>query len=252
MDRIQRVGITGANGSIGRVLMAGLTDRYELKAFSRREVDFPTTLVHFDQPAQVQGAFEGLDAVIHLAADPSPMASWESVREHNIEAMYQVMEECVRAGVKRMVFASTNHTMHGNSILSTPETLDPQKSMAMKLGDAPNPDSLYAVSKLFGEQLGKLYSEQCGLSFIGLRIGWTIPENDPTVMRGTSAEEYMRAMFLSHRDCVQAHRRALEVDARYMLAYVVSDNGRRVFDLDETRALLGYEPQDDAEAFFSR
>ena len=69
-------------------------------------------------------------------------------------------------------------------------------------------------------------------------------------MRGPSAEEYMRAMFLSHRDCVQAHRRALEVDARYMLAYVVSDNGRRVFDLEETRTLLGYEPQDDAEAFF--
>ena len=252
MDRIQRVGITGANGSIGRVLMAGLADRYELKVFSRREVDFPTTLVHFDQPAQVEGAFEGLDAVIHLAADPSPMAPWESVREHNIEAMYRVMEECVRAGVQRMVFASTNHTMHGNSILSTPETLDPQKSMAMKLGDAPNPDSLYAVSKLFGEHLGKLYSEQRGLSFIGLRIGWMIPENDPTVMRGTSAEEYMRAMFLSHRDCVQAHRRALEVDARYMLAYVVSDNGRRVFDLEETRTLLGYEPQDDAEAFFSR
>ena len=98
MDRIQRVGITGANGSIGRVLMAGLADRYELKAFSRREVDFPTTLVHFDQPAQVEGAFEGLDAVIHLAADPSPMAPWASVREHNIEAMCQVMEECVRAG----------------------------------------------------------------------------------------------------------------------------------------------------------
>jgi NAD+ dependent glucose-6-phosphate dehydrogenase len=252
MGEIQSVGITGANGSIGRVLMAGLADLYQIKAFSRREVEFPTTLVHFDQPDQVRGAFDGLDAVIHLAADPSPMASWESVRAHNIEAMYQVLEECVRAGVRRLVFASTNHTMHGNSILSTPETLDPNKPMQMKLGDAPNPDSLYAVSKLFGEQLGKLYSERYDLSFIGLRIGWTIPENDPTVMRGTSAEDYMRAMFLSHRDCVQAHIRALKVDARYMLAYVVSNNGRRVFDLDETRAGLGYEPQDDAEVFFAQ
>ena len=252
MIKIRRVGITGANGSIGRVLMSGLADEFELKAFSRREVEFPTTLVHFDRAREVQGVFDGLDAVIHLAADPSPMAPWERVREHNIEAMYNVVEECVRARVRRLVFASTNHTMHGNSILSTPETLNPQKPMRMKLGDAPNPDSLYAVSKLFGEHLGKLYSEQRGLSFIGLRIGWTIPENDPTVMRGTSAEDYMRAMFLSHRDCVQAHRRALEVDARFMLAYVVSNNGRRVFDLEETRALLGYEPDDDAEAFFAR
>ena len=63
MDRIQRVGITGANGSIGRVLMAGLADRYELKAFSRREVDFPTTLVHFDQPAQVEGDATEIEAL---------------------------------------------------------------------------------------------------------------------------------------------------------------------------------------------
>lgn len=252
MAEKKRVGITGANGSIGRVLMKGLATDYELKAFSRREVEFPTSIVHFDKAEEVKGAFAGLDAVIHLAADPSPMAPWESVREHNIEAMYQVVEECVRARVRRLVFASTNHTMHGNSILSTPETLDPQKKLRMKLADRPNPDSLYAVSKLFGEQLGKLYSEQHGLEFVGLRIGWTIPEDDPTTMRGTPAEDYMRAMFLSHRDCIAAHRRALEVETRYMLAYVVSNNGRRVFDLEETRAQLGYDAQDDAEAYFAR
>ena len=71
-------------------------------------------------------------------------------------------------------------------------------------------------------------------------------------MRGTPAEDYLRAMFLSHRDCVEAHRRALEVDARYLLAYVVSDNGRRVFDLEETRQTLGFVPQDDAETYFAK
>ena len=62
----------------------------------------------------------------------------------------------------------------------------------------------------------------------------------------------MRAMFLSHRDCIAAHRRALEVETRYMLAYIVSNNSRRVFDLEETRMQLGYDPQDDAEAYFAR
>ena len=57
-----------------------------------------------------------------MAADPSPMASWESVRDHNLEGMYQVLEECRRSGVRRLVFASTNHTQHGNTILTTPET----------------------------------------------------------------------------------------------------------------------------------
>ena len=171
MGSIKKVGITGANGTVGRVLMQGLAVDYELTAFTRRGVDFPSTIVNFDKPDEVAGVFTGLDAVIHLAADPSPIADWQAVREHNLEGMYQVMEECRRAEVKRMVFASTNHTQHGNSILTTPETLDPKKELRMKLGDLPNPDSLYAVSKLFGENIGKLYSERFGIEFLGLRIG---------------------------------------------------------------------------------
>ncbi|SVD48139.1 uncharacterized protein METZ01_LOCUS400993, partial [marine metagenome] len=167
----QRVGITGANGTIGRVLMKGLNMEgdCELTPFTRRPVDFPSTIVHFDSAAEVEGAFQNLDAVIHLAADPSPSADWERIRTHNIDAMYLVLEECRRAAVKRLVFASTNHTMHGNSILTTPETLDASTTVRMKLDDPPNPDSYYAVSKLFGENLGKLYSEQHGVEFVGLR-----------------------------------------------------------------------------------
>ena len=178
------------------------------------------------------------------------MAAWEQVRDHNLEGMYQVMEECRRSQVQRIVFASTNHTQHGNTILTTPETLDPAKKVRMKLDDRPNPDSLYAVSKLFGENIGKLYSERFGIEFVGLRIGWIVSENTPLVMQGTPAEDYLRAMFLSHRDCVAAHRRALEVETKYMLAYVVSSNGRRVFDLEETRVELGWVPEDDAEIFY--
>lgn len=252
MARYQSVGITGANGVVGRVLMKGLAPEYQLKAFTRRPVDFPSTIVNFEKAAEVRGAFAGLEAVIHLAADPSPAAPWEEVREHNLEGMYQVCEEGVRSGVKRLIFASTNHTQHGNTILTTPETLDPRKKLRMKLSDPPNPDSLYAVSKLFGENIGKLYSQRHGLEFIGLRIGWIVAQNDPTIMRGTPAEDYLRAMFLSHRDCVQAHRRALEVEAGYLLAYVVSDNGRRVFDLEETGRTLGFVPQDDAETYFAK
>ena len=252
MIKKKRVGITGANGTIGRVLLDGLKSEYELTAFSRRKVDFPTNIVNFDCPEEVMGKFEGLDAIIHLAADPSPLAPWESVRRHNVEAMYQVVEECVRSNVKRLVFASTNHTMHGHTILTSPETLDATKSVRMKLSDTPNPDSLYAVSKLFGENLGKLYSEKWGLEFISLRIGWMIKEDDPTVMRDTPSEDYMRAMFLSQRDCVQAHVKALEVKSNFLIAFVVSNNGRRVFDLEETKINLGFDPKDDAEKFFAR
>jgi nucleoside-diphosphate-sugar epimerase len=136
-------------------------------------------------------------------------------------------------------------------MLTKPETLDTSWTIRMKLDDPPNPDSYYAVSKLFGENLGKLYSEQHGVEFVGLRIGWLTARDDPAALRGTPSEDYMRAMFLSHRDCVEAHRRALEVDARFLLAYVISDNDRRVFDLEETARLLGFVPQDNAEDCFA-
>ena len=82
---------------------------------------------------EIQGKFEGLDALIHLAADPRPEASWESVKKNNIEATFNVYNEVKKAGVKKIIFASTNHTQHGDTLLTTPETLDLQKSKILSL-----------------------------------------------------------------------------------------------------------------------
>ena len=60
------------------------------------------------------------------------------------------------------------------------------------MNDPTNPDSLYAVSKLFVEDLGKYFSEQHQIGFIGLRIGWIVKEDELTIMRGTRSEEYLR------------------------------------------------------------
>jgi nucleoside-diphosphate-sugar epimerase len=178
------------------------------------------------------------------------LADWENIRIHNIEGAYTAFDECVRAGVKRLIFASTNHTQHGNTMGSAPGILDMSKHTIMKLTDPPNPDSLYGASKVFGELLGKYFSQKYGLSFVGLRIGWLIPEDDPSVMKGTEREDYMCAMWLSHRDCVEAHRCALEVNTDFMIAYAVSNNDRRVFDLESTKETLGFVPKDNSEAYF--
>lgn len=254
-----RIGITGGAGTIGRVLTAGLGKSsdagHDIVRFDRVAVDGDgeegVRGVEFGDAAQVTGLFDGLDAVIHLAADPSPGAPWESVRANNIDATYHVLEECRRAGVRRVIFASTNHVMHGHAIRTTPETLDPSKELALTAQDVPNPDSLYAVSKLFGENLGKLYSEQHGLEFVAMRIGWIVADDDPGSKRGTKAADYMRAIWLSHRDCVQVFGQALTVPLRFFVAYATSNNRRNIYDLSETRRVLGYEPQDDAEPAFA-
>lgn len=246
----RNIGVTGAEDHIGTVLRKGLTDPYSIHSFTLHPASFPSTVIDLSNPERIKGVFQGLSAVIHLAADPSPAAHWESVIKNNMEATYNVFEECVRSGVRRLVFASSNHVQHGYTMLTTPETLDPTKKIRMKLTDKPNPDSLYAVSKLFGEDLGRLNCKQ--LEFVALRIGWTIAEDDPTVKIGTPSEDYIRAMFLSQRDCIQAFKRALEVDTNFMIAYAVSNNGRRVFDLTETEKMLGFHPQDNAEDYFRR
>ena len=250
MSRYNEIGITGANGTVGRVLMKGLAEDYNVRAITRRAVDMTSTIVAFDSIDALTEAFQELEVVIHLGANPSPGAPWESILENNIDATHNVFEACRLAGVKRMVFASTNHTMHGHTILTTPETLDPSKKVKLELLDAPNPDSFYAVSKLFGENLGRLYYEKHGIEFVGMKIGWLITEDDPSTKVGTSAEDYMRAMWLSHRDCVEAHRCAIEADVGFTNAYIISRNDRRVFDLKETEEVLGYQPQDNSETHF--
>ena len=246
-----KIGITGADGTIGTVLRNGLPGQHELKSFTLEEnPELGSTKIDLSKSTQIFGKFSGLDALIHLAADPSPNAPWKSVQQNNIEATYNVFNECMKAGISKIVFASTNHTQHGDTLLTTTETLDPSKNKILSLSDPTNPDSFYAVSKLFGENLGKYFSEKYGIQFVGLRIGWVVKGNDPTIMRGTPSEDYMRAMYLSHQDCIHAFQKALEVDKKFLLAYAISNNARKVFELSETIDALDYHPVDDAETFF--
>lgn len=244
------IGITGAEGTIGSVLRKGLSDNYKINSFTLEIQEFESTKVDLSNNNEVIGKFTGLDSLIHLAADPSPEASWESVKKNNIEATYNVFFECMRAGVKKIIFASTNHTQHGDTLLTTPETLDPLRNKTLSLSNPTNPDSLYAVSKLFGEDLGKYYSEKYHIKFVGLRIGWIVKGDDPTIMRGTPSEEYLRSMYLSHRDCIQAFEKALEATRNYMVVYTISNNTRKVFNLEETIDLLDFQPVDNSENYF--
>ena len=83
MGRYTDIGITGANGTVGRVLMAGVQHDYALRAVTRREVDFASTIASFDSVEGLAEAFDGLEAIIHLGADPSPDAPWDSIRDNS-------------------------------------------------------------------------------------------------------------------------------------------------------------------------
>ncbi len=259
---ITKVGITGAGGRIGRTLTEGLADKYELTLFIRNtQPDTARNLkiikADLSKEEEVKGIFEGLDAVIHLAAKASMQTPWESALQGNIVGTYNVLEEARRAGVKRVVFASTNHVQNGYAMKESPGSLDPaftESGRLIKLSDPPAPDSYYGVSKLFGEDLGRYYSRLHGLEFVSVRIGWAAPKTLPLthMQRGKDAEMHLRALFFSQRDSIDLFMKTLEVEADFLVVYGVSNTRNPIFDLTETKKILGYNPRDNEEEYFQR
>ncbi|MEZ6049271.1 MAG: NAD(P)-dependent oxidoreductase [Planctomycetaceae bacterium] len=248
-SRKLQVGLTGATGNIATTLREGLGNEVDFHYFNLTKSELGGTVVNLARAEEVRGIFDGLDIVIHLAAVISAATPWEEILPNNIEATYNVFEECRRAGVKKIIFASSNHTQHGEFMDNSPMKTDPAKCrFRARLTDLPAPDSLYGVSKLFGENLGKYYSLTCGIQFVGLRIGWTEQADDPHLADGTDQEFHMSVLYLSKRDCVELFRKAIATELDYVLAYGISNNRNGIFDLRETTEKLGYLPQDSADS----
>jgi uronate dehydrogenase len=228
-----RVLITGAAGSIGRTLRSGLRGRYPLRLLDAapQEAAEPgeelVTLDLNDRPA-TEAAMEDVGMVIHLAAIAHE-ASFDDILGGNITTTYSVFESARRAGVRRVVFASSNHV---TGFYPRNEPVGP--------GDPVRPDGFYGVSKAFGEALGRLYAEKYGLQVVCLRIG-TFADR-PTTPRQLST-------WLSPRDCIQLVRCCLDApDVGFVVVYGVSANTRSWWRNDAA-ASLGYRPQDNAEEF---
>lgn len=240
-----KVGITGAGGNIGTTLAKGFAGRYDLVLYDSQEIDAPvatrTARVDLANREEVGHLFDGLDALIHLAGDPRPNAPPSSTLRNNFAATSYVFEEAKRAGLKKVVFASSNF-YHEGDIRSA---LQKGERFSIALDRNPTPLCLYGESKVFGENVGRHLSH-FGVQFAALRIGWTVPEDNPALYGGA----YMRAVFCSQRDLVDFFVKALEIDRDFLVAFAVSDNARGVFDLTETKNLLGFTPRDNAENYF--
>ncbi len=175
-------------------------------------------------------ACEGADAVIHLGGIPSE-APWDRVLDVNINGTYVVFEAARRAGVPRVVFASSNH-----AVGFSPRSRYPVPDYAF-----PAPDTYYGVSKAAGEALAALYSRRYGMDAICVRIL-------SCFTRPTNAR--MLATWLSPDDAGRLFEACLIAPSPgFRVVFGVSANTRGPWvSLAEARA-LGYEPRDDAEAY---
>jgi len=171
-------------------------------------------------------ATRGVDAIVHLGAF-SVEGDWETILDANIAGTYNVFEAARRNGVKRILFATSNHAV---GYYRRDQTIDHRVY--------PRPDSRYGVSKVFGEALGSLYSDKYGMEVFNMRIGNVNPR--PVDKRRLS-------IWVSPRDIAQLVTIGIEhPDIRFEIVYGVSGNKRSWYDNSNAQR-LGYRPQDDSE-----
>lgn len=228
--------ITGAAGSIGKVLRAGLANRYSLvrladiqpqeaAADGEETVTFDIT----DLEATTR-ACEDIDCIVHLAGIPvEPQENaWESLLPANIVGTYNLFEAARRAGVRRVVYASSNHVV---GFYRRSRTVD---------ADVPvRPDSLYGVSKVFGEAVGRLYADKHGMSVGCVRIG---------SFRQKPEDRRQLATWIGYEDTSHLFRAIIDAPAfHFLTVYGVSDNAG-AFWSNRGLEWLGYIPGSRADA----
>ena len=247
----RKVLITGGAGLIGNILINRLGSDYELSSLDLKPADgVPSTVASLDDYDGMRQAFEGIDTVVHLAADRAAYATWESVLPNNLVGTYNVFQASRDAGVKRVIFASSNHATGGFYLVPPWKHIADGDFHQLAAGEyalvdesAPiRPDGFYGVSKAFGEAIGSYYNDYHGLASIHLRIGWVISTDEPTF------SPFALSLWLSHRDTAQVVSKSIEApeELRYGVYYATSDNMWKIFDISRAKAELGYSPEDGA------
>lgn len=231
---VKRVLITGAAGAIGVVLRKGLAGRYPvLRLSDRRDVGAAgpgeeVVLADLQNMAAVTEAAAGCDAIVHLGGIPEE-ADWESIHGANLIGTYNVYEAARLTGVKRVVFASSNHVVGFY-----------RRTRKVAQHEPMRPDTRYGLSKACGEMIARLYADKHGIESVCLRIGSFRPQ---------PLDRRMLSTWISPRDTVELVGCALDArDIVYEVVYGVSRNDRNWW-INPAAVKIGFEPQDNAEAF---
>ena len=255
-------GVSGIVGSSAYLQLRRSPEKYDLYGLGRRrvlsargadarDIDLPKEK-HFvcdiADFAAVRRAVEGMDVVVHMAADPAG-GEWESVLRNNIVGAYNTFAACRQAQVTRIVAASTIQVSSGHRAQEPYSAVSQGRSEALPPGTArvsaavpAEPRNLYASSKVFNESLCRTYAHSHGMSCLAIRIGWVVGED--RVPNANAAD-----IWCSQRDiagliecCVNAPE-----ELRFDIFYGMSANQFLWVDMDNARDKLDFIARDRAE-----
>ena len=239
-----KVLLTGPSGRIGGEMLPRLRERYDLRTFDlQADANDANDANAFEGDLQdievLKAAMQGCDCVIHLAATSDEAPFLEKLVPNNIIGIHHVLEAAHQSGVKRVVFAgsvqSIGRGMHGEG------------RAPFEAHEPPRPSSIYGATKVWGEALGRYFSDKYGLEFISIRIGAFQPYDSDWFKEGRA-----RDIWLSPRDMFQLLWRAVETpDVVYAIVHGTSQVPRERMSLREAREILGYQPIDNADDFFA-
>jgi uronate dehydrogenase len=228
----RRVVVTGAEGRLGTAVCSGLAGRWDL---------IPTDIrseggAHLDitDGDACRRAFQGADAVVHLAAVPDPRVGWDELLGPNIIGLHSVAEAAMAVGLPRLVLLSSLQAVSAYP-------LDHQ----VRSEDPPRPANLYGVTKALAETIGTWVSVNSSTTVVALRVGYCAPK-PPS---GEAATPRNLAAWLSYRDLLDLVRAAVEGPVEgFTVVTGVSANRYRKGAYGPAESSIGYHPVDDAWA----
>jgi uronate dehydrogenase len=230
----KRILLTGAAGGLGKVLrdrikpwadVVRLTDLADLGEAREGEEIVQCDLA---DRAGVIAMMEGVDAVMHFGGI-SVEAPFDAILSANILGTANLYHAVHTHGVRRVVFASSNHAIGFYKQTDIIDADDPVR-----------PDTMYGVSKCFGENLSRYYFDRFGIETVCIRIGSSFPE--PAAAR-------MLVTYLSYDDLVEALRCSL-MTARvgHTILFGMSDNPAKWWD-NRKAGHLGFVAKDSSAVF---
>ena len=224
--------VTGAAGGVARQIRPLLRDAFPDVVLSDRaavaDVEPGERFVAADLAdlPSVRAACQGVEGIVHLGG-MSTEGAWATVLESNLVGGFNLFEAARLEGVRRVVFASSNHAIGFY-----------ERRRRIGVDHRVRPDGLYGVSKAFGEALGSLYADKHGLGVLSIRIG---------NVAAKPADLRRLAIWIHPEDLVQLCRIGLEhPDLRNEVVYGASDNQRSWWD-NAPAFRLGYAPAHRAE-----